>query len=370
MQIRNRQASFVPVFLGTTLLLGLIISCRKEKTRREEPRHFVFALTNSAERNSVITYRRDTADGTLTYVSTDSTGGLGTAAPLASQGPIICSDDGKWVLAVNAASNSISVLKLTENGAQFISVTPSGGVRPISITQHNDLVYVLHSGENGTLTGFRLSPTGTLNAIASSKQTLGDSATNPAQVSFALNGTIIVVTLKAKNQILAFPVTNTGNLGTSFQVNSRGEFPYGFAVSNNGTLYVSEGKSGSMSVYQVSLSGIRTLAGPLTTFQASACWAAITPNEKYIYILNANSASITGFYANQSGYPLLNSNGITAKTGETPIDIQISPDSRFAYVLGFKEHVINCFQINETGSMEKIADRFTNPPGTTGICIK
>jgi len=67
---------------------------------------------------------------------------------------------------------------------------------------------------------------------------------------------------------------------------------------------------------------------------------------------------------------MLNANGITAQTGDTPIDIQITPDSRFAYVLGYKDHVINCFHIEDSGALEKITDRFTNPQGTTGICIK
>lgn len=351
-------------------VVGTFLSCSKDSISKTEPEQFIFALANGSDGNAVITYRRDTSDGSISYLSTEKTGGLGTAAPLGSQNPIVVTNDGKWLLAVNPASNSVSVLKIDETGAHLNAAFPSGGIRPISVAVYKDLVYVLHSGENGTISGFKLSTSGSLTAIADSKQVFADTATNPAQVSFALNGSLLIVTLKIPNKIFAYPVNSNGSLATPFNITSRGIYPYGFSVSTDGTLYVSEGRSGSMSVYKVASSGINALAGPLPTYQSSACWTGLTPNGKFVYILNANSASITGYKADQPGYPLLNPDGVTAKTGDTPIDIQITSDSRFAYVLGSKDHVINCFKIAESGALEKIADRFMNPPGTTGICIK
>jgi 6-phosphogluconolactonase (cycloisomerase 2 family) len=363
------RSLFVPTVFAIAFMT--LNACTKDNAIPESPAAFLFALTNGTDSNAVITYRRDTTDGSLSYLSTTATGGLGTGAPLSSQGPITVSSDGEWLLAVNAASNTLSALRIDNDGPHRVSMVQSGGVRPISITVHNDLVFVLHSGENGTITGFKLSDAGLLTAIEGTKRVLGDSATNPAQVSFALNGSMLVVTLKAMNKIVAYPLDVQGKPGTPISVASLGIFPYGFATASDGTLFVSEGKSGSMSVYKLSATGISAISGPLTTHQNSACWAGLSPNGRHVYILNANSNSITGYSTDRSAsYPLLNPDGITASTGMAPIDISFTSNARFAYVLAYGDHAIRTFHMREDGGLDRVEDRYSNPIGTTGICVK
>jgi Lactonase, 7-bladed beta-propeller len=77
----------------------------------------VFVMTNSAEKNEVISFVR-TEDGMLQEGRRFSTGGRGSgglADPLESQGALTLSQDGQWLFAANAGSGEISVFRV--NGA-------------------------------------------------------------------------------------------------------------------------------------------------------------------------------------------------------------------------------------------------------------
>src|SRR5205823_4726713 len=77
-------------------------------------------------------------DGSLTPAvgSPVAIGGAGRGAGLGSQGAIEASPDGRYLLAVDAGSNEISVLRVGADGTPRLvgSPVPSGGVEPVSIT--------------------------------------------------------------------------------------------------------------------------------------------------------------------------------------------------------------------------------------------
>src|SRR5207253_10424596 len=102
----------------------------------------VYTLTNAAAGNSVAVFDR-ASDGTLTPAGSYSTGGLGSGNGLGSQGAVVLSQGNKWLVAVNAGSNEISVLSVDPVGLTLYDKVASGGVRPISLTSHKDLLYVL-----------------------------------------------------------------------------------------------------------------------------------------------------------------------------------------------------------------------------------
>jgi 6-phosphogluconolactonase len=116
----------------------------------------VYTLTNGAAGNAVAVFDR-AANGSLTPAGSVATGGVGTGGGLGSQGAIVL--EGRRLLAVNAGSNSVSLLRVREGGPVLRDVARSGGVRPISITNHGHLVYVLNNGDATTpanITGFRI----------------------------------------------------------------------------------------------------------------------------------------------------------------------------------------------------------------------
>src|SRR2546423_13975307 len=113
----------------------------------------VYVLTNQVE-NAVAVFTR-TAFGTLTPAGEFSTGGAGDPVPqgtdpatdpLASQGALVLGEDSQFLFAVNAGSNQISVLSVGRNDLTMVDLVDSGGVRPIGLALHEDLLYVLNEG--------------------------------------------------------------------------------------------------------------------------------------------------------------------------------------------------------------------------------
>ena len=76
----------------------------------------VYVQTNDATANEVIAFSR-TQDGALAPLGRYSTGGRGTGSPhLASAGSVVLSDDGRWLLVVNAGSDELSLFAVQPDG--------------------------------------------------------------------------------------------------------------------------------------------------------------------------------------------------------------------------------------------------------------
>ena len=104
----------------------------------------VFVMTNAADKNEIITYERGT-DGSLSEsrrVATGGRGSGGTTDPLASQGSLTLTQDHSFLLAVNAGSGEISVFRVHGAILALVDKVPCGGSEPVSVAQHNNLVYV------------------------------------------------------------------------------------------------------------------------------------------------------------------------------------------------------------------------------------
>lgn len=179
----------------------------------------VYTQSNAVAGNAVLAYRR-APDGSLTPAGSFATGGAGTGAGLGSQGAVVLSNNGRYLLAVNAGSNELSSFAVEGGGALILRNTVgSGGTMPISVTIAGRLVYVLNAGGTGNISGFRLANDGSLSAIAGSSRPLSSNAAGPAQIQFARQGRVLVVTEKNTNVIGTYLV-GEGGLASGPQVHA------------------------------------------------------------------------------------------------------------------------------------------------------
>src|ERR1700687_2583877 len=124
----------------------------------------VFVMTNSADKNEIIAYKR-AVDGTLQAGRTFVTGGRGSGGvtdPLSSQGSLILSQDHSLLFAANAGSGDISVFRVHGSALTLVDKVASGGSGPNAVAQHRNLVYVLNAGGGSNVTGFFLEKEGKL----------------------------------------------------------------------------------------------------------------------------------------------------------------------------------------------------------------
>jgi len=337
----------------------------------------VYVLSNQASGNEVLVYNRS-SNGSLSAAGSFSTTGNGTGAGLGSQGSVILHDlEGyNYLIAVNAGSNDITVFRVDGPGLTQIDKVSSHGTTPISVTAHENLVYVLNAGGSGNISGFRLTQDGRLSDLQNSTRALSDDNAGPAQIQFNNDGTQLVVTEKNTNRISTYSVDDHGNPGNAISHSAVGITPFGFDFDNHNDLIVTDafgGAAAQSAVTSFNLSNTGNLSlvdGPKGTNQTSACWLAITNNGRYCYATNTGSASITGYSIHDGALTLLNADGVTAVTGTTPIDVSLSRNSNFLYNVNSSSHSITFFHVNEDGSLNAIGNVNGLPQGAGGIAAR
>lgn len=332
----------------------------------------VYTLTNAPGGNEVLIFDR-WSDGSLRADGSAPTGGLGTGAGLGSQGALIL--DGRWLLAVNAGSDDISVLN-TRASLQVRDVEPSGGDMPISVTIHGHLVYILNAGSGGNISGFRIDKQGDLTPIPGSTRPLSSANSGPAQIEFSPRGDWLIVTEKDTNLILAYPVEG-GLAGDPVVTASAGATPFGFAFGKRQRLVVSEAFGGApngsaLSSYALENDGLlATISASVGTQQTAACWVVISKNGKFAYTTNTGSNSVSAYAIGHDGSLTLIGNGVAGMTGAGPIDMGLSHNGRFLYTANTGDGSISAFAVsNSDGSLTPVHGVFGLGAGIVGLAAR
>ena len=377
----------------------------------------VYTQTNDQTANSVVVFNRF-ANGKLVKRQSVSTGGKGSAQAvgcgpgcpiLDSQTAVVVSENGKLVFAVNAGSNSVTSFRETPAGLKRVSRVPSGGSMPESLALHGNLLYVLNvatenaNGTTGNIYGYRVSPSGGLTALGSSRTLANaappDHSADPRAIGFKRNGKVLVVTEIAggfmgtagpPGRIVTFVVGANGKAGPAVSHPSSQPFPFGFEFDNRGHLVVTNiidptpGATtiGGVATYNVSDAGVVT---PLDAKPAGGilpCWVVITDNGRYAYVVNTGAghpAPVTWFSLSNSGVLTPRTPPAASLPGEfARTDAALSRDSKFLYVLspsvgpGAPSH-IDAYQLRANGSMKFVGSTPAGAnlgKGATGLAAR
>ncbi len=334
----------------------------------------VYTLSNQASGNDVIVFPRS-FDGSLGNPAHYPTGGTGSGGGLGNQGAVILSTDGRWLVAVNAGSNDISVFRVRRTELDLVGRTASGGERPISVTLHRDVLYVLNEGGSGNISGFRLGYGGRLTPIAGSTRPLGSTSPAAAQVQFSPDGDVLVVTEKSTNSIVTYRVNRRGLAGEPEVQASAGQTPFGFDFDAQGRLFVSEAFGGAAdasaaSSYRVQPNGrLRTISASVGTTETAACWLVVTRNGRYAYTTNTGSGTVSGYAIGRDGALTLLDGGQSGQTGAgtSPIDLALTRGSRFLYVLNSGTETVSAFRTGRDGALEPVGTTTNLPDGANGL---
>ena len=338
----------------------------------------VYALTNAAGGNAVAIYARS-RDGRLTSLGSVLTGGMGTGMGLGSQGALVLSKNERWLFAVNAASNDISVFEVRRDWLSLVDRKPSGGERPISLTVHEDTLFVLNAGGTGNISGFEIDDDGVLQPLPESTRPLSSAAADPAQVQFNQDGDMLAVTEKATNIITLYPVDEHGMPGGPLAQPSAGQTPFGFAWGPRNRLIISEAfggaaGAGAVSSYAVAEDGsLRTVSGSAANMQSAPCWVALGKRGLYAYIANTGSGTVSAYRVERGGeLMLLNGDGVAAMTGEgsRPADLAVSRNGRFLYVRNGGTGTIAAFQIQRGGGLMSLGEAGSLAAGAAGLAVR
>jgi hypothetical protein len=340
----------------------------------------VYLDDNTTGTNTISGFDRH-LDGSLTPLAGSPfvAGGAGTGAAggLASQGALAVTNDGRFLIAVDAGSNQLSVLQINFNGSLHLvpnGVVSSDGYTPVSVAVHNGLVYVANAATGANVpnpttvepnyTGFTLSPFGQLQPLAHSTVSLPNGS-QPGDVLFNSTGTNLAGTRVGTSEIDSFAVGRNGLLteaaGAPFTAQGLGPFGSEFRPTNPQQLFVSNAHNGTglgtVSAYSVAFNGSLTSVGasPVPDDQTAPCWVAISPDGRYLFAVNTGSGEISSYQIAFNGsLTLIGSTVVSNTAGVGATDASVSPDGRTLYVNESRVGTVGAFAINNGGTLTEL----------------
>ena len=413
-----------------------LVKIKKQKLLRKlrsRPAGAIYALTNGHNpinqisasddavnepsfTNEIVAYSR-LRNGELREIGVYETGGLGEnirnsgANPLASQDPLIVSNDKRFVFAVNAGSESISSFVIQKDMTlepASLDVSTAGatnGQNPISLTQSKQFLYVANTGayfdefgneltrlpadrnrDNSSIIGFVIGKDGTLSELDGSE--IPDIAANAGSIEFSSDGSAIYITERRTNRILTVAMTSEGlparddngepiisefvsqtdqPFGTDLFVNNRGVEVFVVSEGNNGapglsalsSYTVSEDSSLAPGSLSTGVEG-----DPLTTGFTFGCWVEIAdgPFGDFAFVSNTPDGTITSYRINNDG--TLNRleseagnagiEGDDTQNGGGVLDAEVAYP--FLYQVVNNDSRIAQWRIDRDGSLERMLD--------------
>jgi 6-phosphogluconolactonase len=312
----------------------------------------VFVQTNAAH-NEVVAFSR-AADGTLSPAGAFATGGAGDDnAHLPSQGSVTLTRDRRHLLVTNVASNDVSVFVVNSAMLELTKTVPVGAA-PHSIAEHDGLVAVLSTGD-ATIQHFRLVD-GDLVPVDGAKRTL--STPDGAQVGFTPDGRALVVTERGGDKISSYAVGMDGMLGELRTIDSLGATPYGFAISPNGTLVVTEAfgaekGAAAASSYRVDGDMITPGTPSVGNGRSEICWAVISKDGRYAFTTNFADGAVSRYaIGTDGGLTLEDPTAGTTQDGRPGLrDEDLSDDGRFLYAIDADQGQIVAWSVDEAGHL-------------------
>jgi 6-phosphogluconolactonase len=392
-----RLLSRVLAGLGLTaaLIVPAAASARSHHHIGSRPHHHigfgqgggdVYVNDNTASANTVAAFHR-APDGRLIPLpgSPVHTGGAGTGTALGSEGALQSAFGGRYLLAVDAGSDQVSVLAVGRDGIPRPvpgATVGSGGTQPVSIAVHGDLVYVANAGgAQPDYTGFRLGWDGRLHSIPGSTVDLPQGS-QPGDVLFNATGTKLAGTRVGTSLIDSFAVDRSGRLhaapGSPYAAQGLGPFGSEFRPTDPNELFVSNAHNvgpgtGTVSAFRVGFDGsLRSIgASPFADHQTAPCWVEISHDGRFLFAVNTAQPSISSFAINRDGS--LTSLGATQfrgnPTGLGPVDARLAPDGRTLYVVDQGTDQVSGFAVHGGHLTELPSSPTTLPAGATPFGI-
>jgi 6-phosphogluconolactonase (cycloisomerase 2 family) len=327
----------------------------------------VFVQTN-AEHNEVIAFAR-TSDGMLTETGRYATGGAGDGVPhLTSQGAVTLTTDRAHLLVTNAASDDVSVFEIGGGGTLMLTKTVPAGAAPKSVAEHHGTVFVLATGD-AAINGYRsmdgdLVPTGTWPL----------SSPDAAQVGFTPDGRALVVTERFGDKISSWSVTADATLGARRTIDSLGFTPYGFAISPQGVMVVTEAfraekGAAAASSYTVDGDMLRPGTASVRNGRSEICWAVITGDGRFAFTTNFADGAVSRYAIGEDGGLTLEDAvaGLTEDGSVGLRDEDLTDDGAFLYAIDTDRGRIVGWSVSSDGALSPAAEHGGLPSTIAGL---
>jgi 6-phosphogluconolactonase (cycloisomerase 2 family) len=194
---------------------------------------------------------------------------------------------------------------------------------------------------------------------------------------------LLIVTERVTNLIDIFRVAEDGYIEQRTRIPSNNRTPFAIVFGHHHIVAISESNEstpraavphgGSVSTYRITDEDtLEPISKAVADNQSGTCWIRFTPNGRFAYAANAGSGSLSSYQVSRRGELSLQAVQ-AADTGtprSVPVDLDITRDGRFLYVVSSLIGTVKGFRIEENGSLTPVASIDGFPTSMQGIVAR
>lgn len=338
----------------------------------------VYTMTNGASFNEVLISRMNSI-GQLIFSGTIRTNGIGVKTtatdPLSSQGSMIVYSN--YLFVVNPGSNSLSMFVINPSDATqitLVSVAPTNGWFPISVTVNGRYACVLTGGnETGircytySSSGLFIVPSFDRDLTSYISQTIPPTgvANTFSQIQFSADDQSLIISVKGasdrnRGYLLFYKLTNNGaslSLNPTLQTPPEGIYPFSMTLAGrNGLLITDPGARGVLTQTYSSVTGTisNSVLTPIDASIAGAlCWSTYSPTIGNYYVIGLSPAAVVelrlDLTSTTNPVEIIRYYSLPRNTGALETTVVTLNGIDYLYVIGTTAQVINSYRLNAPG---------------------
>jgi 6-phosphogluconolactonase len=359
----------------TRMLLGLMVATASgvfsgcDPGSNQSTASYVYVVSNLDGPNAIEAFRRDRSTGELTRMGRFPTQGQGAARGAAALTQKALVSDGKFIFAVNPGSNTVSSLRIEQDGSLVVvDQQPTDGQLPATLAISRDLLYVGNSGhapgatpQMGSYKGFRVRSNGTLQSLTCPKV---DAPVNQlgsiiSALTFNADATVLVASVLLANLIESYRVDSQGCLtdrkvipggGGPFSAVFRPNYPQQLVITKATPQFYPNEEAPGVASYTVDSNATLTTTSVYTDPDGSdlglrdPCWHVYSPDGQRFWTSSLIPRTLNLFELDAAGRITRRSefqpgdfvpdpNNVNAQVIVGSVDIAMDPQGKFIYQL-------------------------------------
>jgi len=185
------------------------------------------------------------------------------------------------------------------------------------------------------------------------------------------------VTERGGDKISAYAVGMDGMLGDARTIDSLGATPYGFAISAEGTLVVTEAfgaekGAAAASSYRVDGDAIKPVTASVGNGRSEICWAVISNDGRYAFTTNFADGAVSRYAIGMDGsLTLEDAAAAITEDGRSGLrDEDLSDDGRFLYAIDADQGQIVGWSVDGQGNLAPAGSSSDLPMTVAGLAAR
>jgi 6-phosphogluconolactonase (cycloisomerase 2 family) len=220
-----------------------------------------------------------------------------------------------------------------------------------------------------------------MHPITHSTRITGTPDSGPSEAAITPDGKYLVITEMFTNLIKVFEVREGGLLEERTTIGANNPTPLAVDFGRHNLVAITEGNDtghrvgspngATLSTYRMTDDGgLVPISRAVNVNKTGTCWVRFSPDGRFAFTGDTGSGTVSSFAVSRNGKVTLLGSADTGGLASVPIDLGITRDGKFLYVLASFSGEVRGFRIRPDGSLTPVGIAGGLPITIQGIVVR